>query len=81
MVEDPPDHGLIMSMRFFRLAFEKPDACLAQSDRDPNVIFLLRKLFGRRKKILDHFEAHGLIRVFYFLFHKPPFPCANIRHR
>jgi len=78
-VQEATYHFLVLSTVLFGLLFKEVYRILAQSDCDFDLFFVKRQFTWRRQEIINNPDiAQGLIRVFYFLFHKFSFPFANI---
>jgi len=77
-VQEAAYHFLVRSAMLFGLLFEVIYRILAQSDCDFDLFFVERQFTLRWQEIINNPDiAQGLIRVFYFLFHKFSFPFAN----
>jgi len=81
-VEQSPDHALVLGVMFPRLALEKLDTSLAQSNSNLHALVPKDEILGARQEVRNDLQpAEGFIRVSDFLAHRFPFLSANNRPR
>ena len=70
-IEQPPDHALVLSVMFPRLALEELNASLAQGNGDLHSLVTKNEVLGSRQEVRNDLQtAEWFIRVSDFPVHK-----------